>query len=328
MSETSKRISVIISSLRPERLEITIDNISSEKDLVEVVVASPFVPKTRDFVRHVPVPAPGAPGELTFTQKFNLAAEAAKGEFIFYNNDDIHFASPGWAVQLVKHMESASNHPYLGAVHIMAKGKIEMRHTIFGLLYGNHGCIRKSDLSLIGGKLLDERLFMYYSELDLALRVWAAGGEVGMCPAVVLCADRDVDQAAIAASTAAKAAPAAKAKKPMTYRDIWYRHDTKVFFDLWFKKYFGLFARHYGVLKDKFSASDGVVPPEKENAPLWKIMIFPVINAYINPKRWGAVPSKHNFVRDYWLRLANRRWGSDTYQLPYKPKDVSVCQSR
>ena len=56
-------ISMVISSLRPDRLEETIDTTAMHSDLVEVVVVSPYPPKPRDFVKHVPVPPPGGPDE-------------------------------------------------------------------------------------------------------------------------------------------------------------------------------------------------------------------------------------------------------------------------
>ena len=316
-----KPISVIISSLRPDRLEATIDNISSESDLVEVVVASVHAPKPRDFVIHVPVPAPGQANELTFTQKYNLACAQAGGEYIVYNNDDLHF-TPGWSRPLIEHMQKVSVHPYVAAFQIATKGEIIARHTIFGLLYANHGCIRKRDLELVGGQLLDERIYMYYSELDLALRVWSAGGKIAICDPVVMHADRDVDQVAVPKILKEKSNYGQR--KPQTYRDLWYRHDTRVFFRLWFFKYFGLFWKHYPRLKELFSSTDGVLPPQKQKSPLWQMMFLPVINLFINPKRWFVVHHKIDFVLDHWVRLTNRRWGALNYQLPYDANAVEL----
>jgi hypothetical protein len=314
-------ISVIISSLRPDRLEATIDNIASEQELVEVVVATPYPPKRRDFVKHIPVPPPGDPNELTFTQKFNLAAENASGEYLIFNNDDIHFVSPGWAKSLLMHMAQEKTRPYLAALPIRHKGHILPRYTIFGLLYGNHGCIRKSDLQLIGGKLLDERIRMYYSELDLALRVWSQGGKVGICSEVVLDSDRDVDQVAIDQRSKFRAQDNKKATIK-TYRDAWYRQDTDAFFKLWFWKYFWLYWSHYSKLYKQFTNEDGVLPPKRYNDSLLKIMFWPIINMYLNPQILTSRPHKINFVRKHFLRVANRRWGQLSYQLPYSPQSV------
>lgn len=317
-----RKISVVISSLRPDRLEETIDSTAMHSDLVEVVVVSPTPPKPRDFVRHIPVPAPGEPGELTFTQKFNVGAKAAECEYVAFNNDDIHFR-PGWAPALLQHMEQEKARPYLAGFHLAVRGSIHTRYTAFGLLYANLGCIRKRDLELIGGQLFDERLYMYTSDIDLGLRVWSQGGKVGLCPEVVLDADRDVDQVSIAKSSIyVPDGSEGKPRPARTYRDVWFDHDSAVFFDKWFKNYFWLFLRNYPQLRNQFTNEDGVLPPKRHQAGLLKIMLWPVFNLYLSPKRWFQPQRKVDFVRRHWVRVVNRRWRKMDYQLPYPPAQV------
>lgn len=318
-----KPISIVISSLRPDRLEETLSNIESEREMVEVVVTSPIAPRARDFVKHVQVPASGDPRELTFTQKFNLAVAHSSGRYVVYDNDDLHF-SPGWAAPLVRHMEGARWHPYLAAFPIATNGVIVPRHTIFGLLYANHGCISRDDLAAVGG-LLDERLKMNYSDVDLALRVWARGGRVSICDAVVMHADRDVDHMAIALEsvplgTKRSLTPA----KGVTYRDIWMRHDSRVFFNTWFRRYFGLFWKHYGHLRHQLASNDGVVPAGQQARGLASLMIWPALRTLLSPRLSITPGHRLDLVKTHCVRVVNRRWGGLSYELPYDPKEVAA----
>lgn len=311
-----KRISVVISSLRPDRLEETIDSTAMHADLIEVVVASPVPPRPRPFVRHVPVPPPGDPKELTFTQKFNLAVRHAEGEFIVYDNDDLHFR-PGWAPALLQHMEREKARPYLAAFHLAIRGVIHTRYTAFGMLYANLGCIRKTDLETIGG-LFDERYFMYTSDIDASLRVWNRGGKVGICKEVVVDADRDIDQVSLSqGSVFSRKDGVQKNGGKRTYRDVWFGHDHAVFFKTWFPKYFGLFLKNYARIRPLLSNEDGVLPPKRHHSGLLKIMLMPVLNMFLNPRILFTRKNKREFLYRHCVRVVNRRWGTLDYRSPY-----------
>ncbi|MDO8526984.1 MAG: hypothetical protein Q7T03_04765 [Deltaproteobacteria bacterium] len=315
-------ISVVISSLRPDRLEETIDSTAMHSDLVEVVVVSPTPPKPRDFVKHVPVPKPGETGELTFAQKFNLGTRHASGEYIVYTNDDFHFRS-GWATALLKHMEQEKERPYLAAFQMAVKEVIHTRYTAFGMLYANIGCIRKEDLKIIGG-LFDERYFMYTTDIDVSLRVWSKGGKVALCNDVVIDSDRDVDQVVISErSVFSKGDKMEASVGKKTYRDFWFSHDHAVFFKIWFPRYFRLFLKNYKRIRPLLTHADGVVPPKKQDAGLLKIMMWPVFNMYLNPRIFFARKNKIDFIRNHWVRVVNRRWSRHDYQLPYAISEVT-----
>lgn len=316
-----RSISVVISSLRPDRLEETIDSTAMHGDLVEVVVVSPYPPKPRDFVRHVPVPAPGNPNELTFTQKFNLGAKNANCDYVVYSNDDFHFR-PGWAPALIKHMEQNTIRPYLAVFHMAVEKKIHSRYTAFGLLYANIGCIRKADLKLIGDYLFEERLFMYTSDIDIGLRVWSAGGRVGICQEVVLDCDRDIDQVSIPLCSSFVKESGAVSLSVHTYRNVWFDHDCSVFFKIWFKRYFWLFFRNYKRLQRLFTNEDGVLPSKRYHSGLLKITLLPIIHMYINPKFFFGRPNKLKFIQNHLVRVVNRRWHKLDYELPYAPLEI------
>lgn len=310
-----KKISIVISSLRPDRLEETIDSTAMHADLIEVVVISPSPPKPRDFVRHIPVPPPGDPKELTFTQKFNLGAENARYEYIVFNNDDFHFR-PGWASALIRHMEQKSVKPYLAGFHLATRGVVHTRYTAFGMLYANIGCIRKADLKLVGGKLFDDRYYMYTSDIDLSMRIWKNGGEVGLCHEVIVDSDRDVDQVMLSQkSVFAKKRETIPSKR--TYRDEWFEHDNDIFFRTWFPKYFWMFLKNYSRLRDSFTNEDGVLPVKRYNSGLLRVMFWPILNMFVKPKLFFERKYKLRFIQKHWVRVVNRRWKTIDYQLPY-----------
>lgn len=294
-----RKISVVISSLRPDRLEETIDTTAMHSDWVEVVVASPTPPRPRDFVVHVPVPPPGDPNELSWSQKNNLAVKAASGEYLVFNNDDIHFR-PGWAPAILKHMEAqAKVRPYLAAFHMANKGVLHTRYTAFGMLYPNHGCLRKADLAYIGQTLFDERFWLTHNDVDLGMRIWFAGGRVEMCPDVILDIDRD------------KPSPVTN-----PYRTKFFDRDSDTFMRIWFPRYFWKFVLHYRHLRKFFTHADGVLPPERPNAGAFRELLIPY--AYVNfMKGIGRHQHPHaQFQRNRLVRVINRRWHQMDYQLP------------
>ncbi|MBI5298921.1 MAG: hypothetical protein HY877_01290 [Deltaproteobacteria bacterium] len=294
-------ISVVISSLRPERLEKVIDSTEMHSDLVEVVVASPIPPRPRNFVKHVPVPPPGGSNELSWSQKNNLAVQQASGEYIVFNNDDIHFRS-GWAPALLRHMKESQHkkRPYLTAFHIATKGRIGNRYTVFGFLYPNHGCIQKNDLLRVGGTLFDERLWLGYNDVDLGLRVWFAGGEIDLCSDIILDADRDKPH-------------------PVTnpYRTRYYDRDAATFIKIWFPRYFWKFVWHYRQIRSFFSSDDGVLPPCRQNSGAMRELVYPFFMVKflksIGLKNWSYTRLQTNRL----ARIVNRRWYQSQYQVPY-----------
>lgn len=315
-----KPISVVISSLRADELEKTIDSTAMHADLIDVVVVSPTPPRPRSFVRHTPVPVVtgGTPyereqrGELSLSQKMNLGLKHADGEYIAFNNDNLHFR-PGWAPAMLEHMErhGRRSRPYLAAFHLSNGGVISARHTIFGLLYANQACISRADLKLVGDYLYDERMRTEYVDPDLSLRVWAAGGEVGICPEVVIDIDRYVE---------VRQPQTPGSKQPLDplcvpYKVFWSTPDSAAFFDLWFRKYCWLFWRHYRQLASKFTTDDGVLPEGRENSsavgvfwrPLVKLGVFGLL----------GVADRRDQAKWQLCRLMNRRWATLEYEVPF-----------
>lgn len=313
-----KPISVVITSLRPKELELTIDSTEMHKDLVEVVVVSPWPPKPRDFVRHIPVPLSleGDPierdrrGELSFSKKVNLAVSHAQGEYIVWNNDDLHFV-PGWAPALLEHMRNNDHkaRPYLACLRCVLHGVSTLPYTIFGLLYANHGCIRKSDLSYVGGYLFDERMRTELVDPELSVRIWASGGMVEICPYSMI----DV-------STYTKANPNIPDELCTPYKIAWVVPDGKAFFDLWFWKYFWLFFRNYRRISKNFSNADGVLSKKLQNRGAFLIFLKPLLKLFF----FTLIRSQKNVdITKRWLvRLVNRRWFTLDYKLPYNAVSV------
>jgi len=297
----SKKISVVISSLRPERLEETIDSTAMHSDLVEIVVCSPLPPKPRDFVRHVPVPGPSDPNELSWSQKNNLAVKEASGEYIVFNNDDIHFRA-GWAPELILHMEKTRDdrRPYLAAFHLANKGIPHTRYTAFGMLYANLGCICKADLIFVGGTLFDERFWLSHNDVDLGLRVWHAGGKVELCKNIVMDIDRDKPH-----------------KVTSPYHKKYFYGDCETFFMVWFPRYFWKFVKNYHSILRSLTSEDNVLPPHQQVSGAFRVLISP----FIVLKVLHFIGMKKNRRTQNLLlrltRVVNRRWATMDYQVPY-----------
>lgn len=318
-----KPISVVISSLRPDELELTIDSTAMHRGLIEVVVVSPYPPKVRDFVKHIPVPLPleGDPierdrkGEPSLSKKINLGLSATEGEYIVFNNDTLHFR-PGWALVLLEHMKKNINNerPYLARFHLAENGVTGPCYTIFGMLYANLGCIRKADLEYIGGYLYDERMRTEYVDPDLSLRVWSVGGKVGTCQEVVL----DVD-------------PYIRVKKSspdtlcQSYKMTWRASDSAAFFDIWFWKYFWLFFKNYRVISKKLTNADNVLPKNLQNSGAFRIFSEPLLRLFIHT----LLRRKKNVIviKQVLVRLVNRRWATLDYDLPYRHQEVVFKRS-
>lgn len=313
-----KQISVVISSLRPEQLELTIDSTAMHQDIIEVVVVSPWAPKARDFVKHIPIPLPptgGDPaerekqGELSLSKKYNMALSRAEGQYLVFHNDDLHFRA-GWVPALLEHMrKNNATHPYLAAFHFANKGAIDPRYTVFGMLYANLGCIAKSDLALVGGYLYDERMRTECVDPDLSLRVWATGGRVGICSDVVI----DID-------TYTKLHRSVPDPLCTPYKGFWATEDFAVFYDLWFWKYFWLFFKNYAKLTKKLTYSDGVVSKEMHNSGAFRIFAKPLLKLALYSLLRND--SKIKSAKRHLARLVNRKWATLDYDLPYDPKSV------
>jgi len=232
------RISVIFSSLRPEKIESVLDTIEKYQNFVEAVVVSPFDIRRRDFVKHVPINGDFKStdfhdrehkGEMSLSQKYNLALLHASGEYIVFNNDDLHFEE-GWANNLLEHMEAEKDSsPYLACFTNSYRGMISNNYTIFGLLYAHQGCISKVDLAKIGGYIYDDRLRTEYVDPDLSLRVWSMGGQVKIFDGVNILTDHYTKRQAIKES---------KDIVCSSYKHYWARVDSSVFFDIWAPIYF------------------------------------------------------------------------------------------
>lgn len=219
-----KRASIVISSLRQTKLEELIDSTEQYHDEIEVIVVSPFQPSPRGFVVHIPVPNINEPGELTFVQKFNLGFNNASGEFIVFVNDDYLF-NETWLVEFLRFMEANKDarHPLLAAFRTRKNGKIHPGgpgdRGIFGFRYANYGGMSRDDFNKLGGAIFSDDFYMYYSDVDLGLRVWDQGGEVKVCDKVVL-EDRGEDDAVHRGSV-----------------NRWFTHDERRLFYKWFHKY-------------------------------------------------------------------------------------------
>lgn len=216
-----KKVSIVITSLRASKLEKLIDSTQQYREDIEVIIASPYPPKPRDFVIHIPVPNIDEPGELTFTQKVNLAFKQASGEYIVFCNDDYLF-NEEWLPAFLSFMDENKNarHPFLAAFCQSHNGVVnKIGVGAFGFRHPNFGGMSKADFDKLGGFVFDENIYMHYGDVDLGVRVWDSGGEVKLCDTVIL-SSRDSWDGIRQYS-----------------RTRWQTHDGRIFFDKWFHKY-------------------------------------------------------------------------------------------
>lgn len=163
-----------------------------------------------------------APANLGFSGGNNLGINHAKGRFVLVLNDDVAI-TPGSIPQLVKFLQQHPNVGMVGPRLVYPNGQLQYscrrfptplmplyrRIPLGGLpaarralahylmldvdhrrdgpvdwLFGACLLIRRETLAQVG--LLDGRFFLYFEDLDLCRRCWAAGWQVWYLPSVEL----------------------------------------------------------------------------------------------------------------------------------------------
>lgn len=166
-------ISITLPSLHRELLVSVCENIVwTTRERPEIIVVSPFqpyeVPGSRiAWVREDEPKGISAAHAAAFAQ--------ASGEFVFPWADD-HYFNDGWDEVLLaefKQREEVSAGPLsLGPRFVVPHNNVE---TIFGRYYPCFPLMRRRGVESVGGWLSPE-FKVGFSDPDLGMRVWAAGG--------------------------------------------------------------------------------------------------------------------------------------------------------
>lgn len=167
-------ISITLPSLHREQLVSVVENIVwTAREKPEIVVVSPFPPFDVIGSRIVWV-REDAPAGISAAHAAAFAA--AKGEFVFPWADD-HYLTDGWDEVLVgefrqREVEAPLGILSLGPRFVAPHNGVE---TIFGRYYPCFPLMRRGTVERIGGWLSPE-FKAGFSDPDLGMRVWAAGG--------------------------------------------------------------------------------------------------------------------------------------------------------
>ena len=256
LNATKPRISLIISSLRPEKIEWSLQKLQRFEGEIEVVVASPFPIESRAFLKWVPVPGGfegldfrdrELRGELSLAEKYNLSLLHSSADYIVFNNDDLEIEGE-WVPDLLKHMDEMTKQysPYLCCFTNSFQGIRVGNYSIFGKLYAHQGCISRRDLARIGGYLYDSRMRTEYVDPDLSLRVWEAGGRVAICNKINVKTDFYTKRVRLPSTDDPVCSP---------YKTYWAIADAHEFFKKWRKKIDFTLIRRFSLDDSQFDTS-------------------------------------------------------------------------
>ncbi len=167
-------ISITLPSLYPETLVSCLENLdASTAGRFEVIVVGPHRPRvglkkgTLVWVEEFPEQARG------IAAAHEKAFAAAAGDFVFAYADD-HLLEYGWdnaALVEFNERERAS----IFCLGLRETPPHDEVHVSFGRYYANFPIMRRRDVYTVGG-WLSGKFKVGYSDTDLSLRVWHAGG--------------------------------------------------------------------------------------------------------------------------------------------------------
>jgi len=152
--------SILIPSLRPERLKGCIESIDKATKLTYEILTD------------------DEPGGIYKSVKKMLTK--AKGDYIVHIPDDV-YAVDGWLDNMIKFLDSKDG-LFLGSFKSYSRkwASEEGENFVNGKRYSTFPVMRRSDIDMLG-EFMDTEYSSFYGDVDLGLRVWKAGGEVAVC---------------------------------------------------------------------------------------------------------------------------------------------------
>ncbi|MBA7591632.1 hypothetical protein ES708_33792 [subsurface metagenome] len=175
--------SIILPSLRPERLEECLQSIDQYTAGIdyEVIVVSPFDVKPHPNVVHIKEDDPGGTVKATA-----LGFQYVRGEYVITMSDDCRVTAH-WLANMIAFMRPHDKEIFEGGfVHVALSGRYHpggvARPSYCGKEFATLPCIRKDKAELIGGFFDYPYYQNWYGDPDLSLRVYRAGGTVAICP--------------------------------------------------------------------------------------------------------------------------------------------------
>lgn len=170
--------SIIITSLRPERLEECLQSIDQYTAGIdyEVILVSPFDVKPHPNVVHIRETEPGGTVKATA-----LGYQYVKGEYVITMSDDSRVTAY-WLENMIAFMRPHDNEMFEGGFKHMDSSGNTSRPRYYGKPFATLPCIRKDKADELIG-FFDYPYYQNgFGDPDLSLRVYRAGGTVGICP--------------------------------------------------------------------------------------------------------------------------------------------------
>jgi glycosyltransferase involved in cell wall biosynthesis len=173
-----KKLSIIIPSLRKQRIDNLISNIKrvsySNYEII-VVGEKPIYPEgiicIEDKTRDGPISAS------------ELGYQNSSGKYITVLPDDCKVLL-GWDVNMISFIEQQGNNIFQGNFSLISSGdKKELPQPVyeyFGKPFAPFFIISRKSIEKVGGFLLTKYKH-FYSDVDLSMRVWMNGGVVSTC---------------------------------------------------------------------------------------------------------------------------------------------------
>jgi len=176
-----KEVSILLPSVRPEALKLTINGFKATNDDVdyEIVVCSQF-----EAEGHKVKWVSEGPERLGSVSATNKCFHNSEGEHVIYFSDDVH-PTYGCLKTMLDFVKERKD-PFIGAFRMLnSNGRDIGPFGAYNKLYACYGCLSRYTVKKLG--MLFHPGFMYsWVDIDLSLRCWETGGSVEICDEAIM----------------------------------------------------------------------------------------------------------------------------------------------
>ena len=244
MTTPAPEISIVIPSLRPDKVEKALERVHRYSGGVEyeVLVVSPQQPSAHERVVHLLERQPAGIVNAT-----NAGVEASRGKWVLTFADDM-LLNPGSLSNLLHKMRQREGELFLGSLRGYTGQHLWSTPGYFVPVLACCPCIERSQLAKIGGFLFDPGFRSTFNDHDLSARVHYSGGKVEICE------DAWFESVSIVDGIG------------LTYRGQDYVNDSRFFFERWEP----IAGAEYGYSwnhKEHMRGQESVREPFKETLP-------------------------------------------------------------
>lgn len=166
-------LSVLFASTRPDYAEVALWNLhrSLQGENYEIVCVAPFSISGQNVVSIIERESRGC------YPAYRTALNASRGDVFAFFTDDM-IATPGWAHRLSDELAAAEarHFPFVGG---LCPVNWQYSHSIYGRYFANWPVFTRRTAEAVGEPFGDE-FPHHFGDSDFALKVWQAGGYVGL----------------------------------------------------------------------------------------------------------------------------------------------------